>query len=147
MLVAFDQPSWIPIVVLPVTFLLLLFPDGHLPSPRWSWFAWVLGVGLTVVFFAILLDPAPMQESPVPGAANPIGIEAIRPFLEAAQFLIIVIPVGVLGSLTALVLRFRRSTGIERLQLRWLLTAAAFVALLYSGSDVRVARELLGRGG
>ena len=30
-LVAFDQPSWVPIVVLPVTFLLLLFPDGHLP--------------------------------------------------------------------------------------------------------------------
>ena len=133
-LVAFDQPSWVPIVVLPVTFLLLLFPDGHLPSPRWRWFAWGLGVALTVVFFSILLDPAPMQESPVPGAANPLGIEAISPFLEAAQFLIIAIPVGVLGSLTALVLRFRRSTGIERLQLRWLLTAAAFVALLYSGA-------------
>ena len=132
-LIAFDQPSWIPIVVLPVTFLLLLFPDGHLPSPRWRWFAWSLGVGLTVIFFAILLDPAPMQESPVPGAANPIGIEAISPFLEAAQFLIVVIPIGVLGSLIALVLRFRRSTGVERLQLRWLLTAAAFVALLYSG--------------
>ena len=133
-LIAFDQPSWIPIVVLPVTFLLLLFPDGHLPSPRWRWFAWVLGVALAVVFLAILLDPAPMQESPVPGAANPLGIEAIRPFLEAAQFLIVVIPIGVLGSLIALVLRFRRSTGVERLQLRWLLTAAAFVALLYSGA-------------
>ena len=132
-LVAFDQPSWIPIVVLPVTFLLLLFPDGHLPSPRWRWFAWVLGVALAVVFLAILLDPAPMQESPVPGAANPIGIDGIGPLLGAAQFLILVIPIGVLGSLTALVLRFRRSTGIERLQLRWLLTAAAFVALLYSG--------------
>ena len=133
-LIAFDQPSWLPIVVLPVTFLLLLFPDGHLPSPRWRWFAWVLGVGLTVVFFSILLDPAPMQESPIPDVANPIGIEAIGPLLGAAQFLIIVIPLGVLGSLTALVLRFRRSTGIERLQLRWLLTAAAFVALLYSGA-------------
>jgi signal transduction histidine kinase len=133
-LIAFDQPSWIPIVVLPVTFLLLLFPDGHLLSPRWRWFAWGLGVGLTLVVLAILLDPAPMQESPVPDAANPIGIEAISPFLEAAQFLIVVIPIGVLGSLTALVLRFRRSAGVERLQLRWLLTAAAFVALLYSGA-------------
>ena len=133
-LIAFDQPSWVPIVVLPVTFLLLLFPDGHLPSPRWRWFAWGLGVGLTFVFFSILLDPAPMQESPVPDAANPLGIEAIGPFLAAAQVLILVIPVGVLGSLTALVLRFRRSTGIERLQLRWLLTAAAVVALLYCGA-------------
>ena len=49
-------------------------------------------VALAVVFLAILLDPAPMQESPVPGAANPIGIEAISPFLEAAQFLIVVSP-------------------------------------------------------
>jgi signal transduction histidine kinase len=132
-LVAFDQPSWVPIVVLPVTFLLLLFPDGHLPSPRWRWFAWALGIALTVVFFAILLDPAPMEESPVPDVANPIGIEALSPILGAAQFLIIAIPIGVLASLTSLVLRFRRSTGIERLQLRWLLTAAVIVALLYSG--------------
>ncbi len=131
---AFDSPSWVPIVVLPVTFLLLLFPDGHLPSRRWRWFAWALGIGLTMVYFAILLDPAGMSESPVPNAQNPLGIEALAPFLEAAQALILVIPIGVIGSLTSLVLRFRRSPGIERLQLRWLLTAFAFVALLYSGA-------------
>jgi signal transduction histidine kinase len=44
---------------------------------------------------------------------------------------IVTIPIGVAGSLLALVLRFRRSTGIERLQLRWLVTAAAIVAVLY----------------
>ena len=54
-LIAFDSPSWVPIVVLPVTFLLLLFPDGHLPSPRWRWFAWALGVGLDG---DLLRDPA-----------------------------------------------------------------------------------------
>ena len=58
-LIAFDSPSWVPIVVLPVTFLLLLFPDGHLPSPRWRWFAWSLGVALVVVYLSILLDPGP----------------------------------------------------------------------------------------
>ncbi|HUF58234.1 MAG TPA: histidine kinase [Actinomycetota bacterium] len=133
-LIAFDQPSWLPIVVLPVTFLLLLFPDGHLPSPRWRWFAWALGIGLILVFFSILLDPAPMQESPVADVRNPIGIEALGPILHAAQALILVIPIGVIASLTALVLRFRRSRGVERLQLRWLLTAAAFVGLLYTGA-------------
>ena len=54
-LIAFDSPSWVPIVVLPVTFLLLLFPDGHLPSPRWRWFAWSLGVALVR---DLPLDPA-----------------------------------------------------------------------------------------
>jgi signal transduction histidine kinase len=135
-LIAFDSPSWVPIVVLPVTFLLLLFPDGRLPSPRWRWFAWALGVGLVVVYFAILLDPGPLQESPVPNVPNPLGIDALGPFLDVAQAMILVIPIGVIASLTALVMRFRRSSGVERLQLRWLLTAAAFVAVLYSGAMV-----------
>jgi signal transduction histidine kinase len=133
-LLAFDSPSWVPVVVLPVTFLLLLFPDGHLPSPRWRWFAWVLGIGLTVVYFAILLSPGPLQESPVMDVPNPLGIDALDPFLDVAQAVILVIPIGVIASLTALVMRFRRSSGVERLQLRWLLTAAVFVALLYAGA-------------
>ncbi len=133
-LIALDSPSWVPIVVLPVTFLLLLFPDGHLPSPRWRWFAWSLGVALAVVYFAILLDPAPMSESLAPKEPNPLGIEALRSFLNAVQAVILVLPIGVIASLTALVLRFRRSNGVERFQLRWLLTASAFVALLYAGA-------------
>ncbi len=135
-LIAFDSPSWVPIVVLPVTFLLLLFPDGHLPSPRWRWFAWSLGVALVVVYLSILLYPGLLEESIAPTARNPLGIDALGPFLDVAQALILVIPIGVIGSLTSLVLRFRRSSGIERLQLRWLLTAAAFVAVLYSGAMI-----------
>ncbi len=146
-LLAIDQPSWVPIVVLPITFLLLLFPDGHLPSRRWRWFAWAIGIGLTLVYLAILLDPAPIEESPVPNAPNPIGIEALRPILAGAEALIFVIPVGVLGSLTALILRFRRSTGIERLQLRWLLSAAGFVALLYCGVILASLGSAWGGGG
>ena len=146
-LLAFDSPSWVPIVVLPVTFLLLLFPDGHLPSPRWRWFAWGVGVGLTVVYFAILLDPGPLESPPVPAVPNPLGIEALGPILDVAQALILVIPIGVLGSLAALVLRFRRSAGIERLQLRWLLTAAGFVALLYSAALFASLGSSWGGGG
>jgi signal transduction histidine kinase len=88
-------------------------------------------VALTILFFAILLGPGVMEEAPVP-ARNPLGIESIGLFLDGAQILLLVIPIGALASLASLVLRFRRSTGIERLQLRWLLTAAAIVAILYS---------------
>ena len=129
---AIDQPGWVPIVAIPATFLLLLFPDGHLPSPRWRWFARVIGGGLVFIFLAILLDPAPIEGGTVPGAPNPLGLEFLRPFLSFALVSIVLIPIGALGSLLSLVLRFRRSEGIERLQLRWLVTAAVFVAVLYS---------------
>ena len=129
---ALDQPMWIPIVAVPVTFLLLLFPEGHLPSPRWRWFAWALGVSMAITFFAILLAPGPMVESPFPELRNPLGIEALRPVLSVALISIVMLPIGVIGSLLSLVLRFRRSTGIERLQLRWLVSAAATVGILYA---------------
>jgi len=129
---ALDQPMWIPIVVIPTTFLLLLFPDGRLPSPRWRWFARVLGVGLGIIFLAILFDPGPIEGGTLPKAPNPLGLESLRSLLSFALVVLLVIPIGAVGSLLSLVQRYRRSTGIERLQLRWLVTAAGFVAVLYS---------------
>ena len=145
-LYAIDSPSWVPIVVLPITFLLLLFPDGHLPSRRWRWFAWTIGIGISLVYLVILVGPGKLEESPVKGATNPIGIEALRPILEGAQALILVIPIAVLGSLLALILRFRRSSGIERLQLRWLLTAAGFVAVFFSVAIIASIGSTWGTG-
>ena len=143
---AIDSPSWVPIVVLPITFLLLLFPDGHLPSPRWRWFAWSIGIAISLVYLVILLGPGMLEESPVKGATNPLGIEALGPILEGGQALILVIPFAVLGSLLALILRFRRSSGIERLQLRWLLTAAGFVAVFFSVAIIASLGNTWGTG-
>jgi signal transduction histidine kinase len=133
---AFDQPMWVPIVGLPATFLILLFPDGHLPSPRWRWFAWVLGVSMVITFLAILFGPGQFEESAFPNVVNPLGSEALRPVLAVATASIVMLPIGVIGSLVSLVQRFRRSTGIERLQLRWLVTAAGTVAILYASALV-----------
>src|SRR5207249_2201015 len=129
---AIDAPMWVPIVGLPATFLILIFPNGHLPSPRWRWFARVLGGGLTLVFLAILFGPGKLDTSAVPGIENPLGIESLRPVLPFVLGLIALLPVGIVASLVALVRRFRRSAGIERLQLRWLVTAASVVAVLYA---------------
>jgi signal transduction histidine kinase len=129
---ALDQPMWLPIVAIPVTFLLLLFPEGHLPSPRWRWPVRILGASMVIVFLTIVLTPGRMTESPFPRLENPLGVEALRALLSVTIVALIVLPIGVIGSLVSLVLRFRRSTGIERLQLRWLVTAAATVAILYA---------------
>jgi signal transduction histidine kinase len=130
---AIDQPMWIPVVAIPATFLLLLFPDGHLPSPRWRWFARILGGGLVFIFLVILFSPGPIEGGALAGAQNPLGLESLRPFLGVALVTILIIPIGAVGSLVSLVQRFRRSRGIERLQLRWLVTAATVVAATYAG--------------
>jgi signal transduction histidine kinase len=129
---AIDSPSWVPVVVLPITFVILLFPDGHLPSPRWRWFAWGVGICLAIVYLSILLDPNTFLDSDLERFTSPLGIEALAPILEVTEGLILVIPIAVLGSLAGLIVRFRRSSGVERLQMRWLLSAAAVVAILYT---------------
>ena len=136
MALALDDPTWVPIVGLPATFLILLFPDGHLPSPRWRWFARVLGASLVIIVLAILFEPGPFEDSGFPNVVNPLGIEALRPVLSVALVFIAALPIGVIGSLVALVQRFRRSAGIERLQLRWLVTAAGMVGVLYASALV-----------
>jgi signal transduction histidine kinase len=131
---ALNGPTWIPIVLLPATFLLLLFPDGHLPSARWRWFAWTLGIAYGLFGLLILFSPGRMTDSGYPEVVNPIGIESLRSVMGPALVLLAFAPIGVIGSVASLVMRFRRSSGIERLQLRWLVTAAAIVGVTYTGA-------------
>jgi signal transduction histidine kinase len=136
MALALNSPTWVPFIGLPATFLILLFPDGHLPSPRWRWFARILGASLVIIVLAILFEPGRFEDSAFPNVTNPLGIEALRSVLSVALVFIAALPIGVIGSLIGLVQRFRRSTGIERLQLRWLVTAASAVGVLYASALV-----------
>ncbi len=129
---AVNEGSWAVFILLMGAFLILLFPDGRLPSRRWRPVAWAAGAAMVVVPVAIALQPGALEEGPVAGMVNPIGMEQAEGFL----FVLIVvflplIPLTILASALGLVVRFRRSSGIERLQLKWLTFAGAQVALLY----------------
>jgi signal transduction histidine kinase len=126
-----DGVMWVPIVALPATFLILLFPSGHLPSPRWRWFARILGSGFVLFFVAAVFSPGSLADSGYPNVQNPLGLQTLGPFLQVALVFVAIIPVGIVASLVSLVQRYRRSSGVERLQLRWLVTAATIVGVLY----------------
>jgi signal transduction histidine kinase len=119
------EPTWIPLIGLSGIFLVLLFPDGHLPSPRWRWFARVAAGALVVGVAAILFQAGTFAS--FPQYSNPLGVSWAGPFLLS----ILAIPIAIGGAAVSLVQRFRRSSGDERLQLKWLATAVAFMAVVF----------------
>jgi MFS family permease len=112
------------------TFLILLFPDGRLPTPRWRPVAWIAGVSMVMVIIAFM--PGKPAESAVPTMDNPLGSEWAEPVLMGLLFVFLpLIPLSILACAVSLVLKFRRSSGVERLQLKWLASAGVVVAVLY----------------
>jgi hypothetical protein len=129
---AINEASWAPWIGLIGTFLILLYPDGHLPSPRWRPVGWLSAVTIVVVTIAIMFSPGTLEESPVPDMVNPLGSQVAQPILTVLLIVFFpLLPLCFGACALALVLRFRRTRGIERQQVKWLATAGAVVALLY----------------
>jgi MFS family permease len=129
--------SWIPFILVPCTFLLLLFPDGGLPSRRWRWVAWCAGAGIVGALLTSGLQPGPVED--YPQLENPYGIEsAVLDPLTGLVFVVLLI--GMVGSSASLVARFRRARGELRHQIKWLALAGAFAGLIVpiavAGSDL-----------
>jgi hypothetical protein len=97
--------------------LLLLFPTGQLPSPRWRPVAWAAFAVLVLAAFSAPFLPGP----PAPGLPpNPIAIPPLEGLLRLAYASAGVVLAGViLAALVSLVVRFRRARGVERQQLKW----------------------------
>ena len=136
LVVALSSGIWVPAIGLMGTFLLLLFPDGHPPSRRWRPLAWFSGLLIFGMWLLFVLAPAPldelMGEGYVPSTPNPLGVDALEFFFAGPLFvLLLLLPLCMLACAVSLVVRFRRSRGEERLQLKWLTTGAAVTAVVY----------------
>jgi signal transduction histidine kinase len=129
--IAVSAPLWAPAIGLMGTFLLLRFPNGQLLSPRWKKVEWLSAIAISVTTISIMFSPGTLEESGYPNLSNPLAIESLKPVFDALIPIILLIPVTILASAASLVLRFRRSTGTERLQVKWLTTAAAVIAVIY----------------
>ena len=129
--------SWMPFILVPCTFVLLLFPDGHLLSPQWRWVAWCAGAGIAGGFITTGITPGPLEDQPT--VDNPFGIHtALIDPLTGLSLLLIAI--GMVGSAASAVIRFRRAHGERRQQMKWLALAGTVVAVTVPvsvvGSDV-----------
>ena len=71
---AYASYSWVAFILVPATFLLLLFPDGRLLSPRWRWVAWSASAGIAGSFVTGILTPGPLED--YPEIVNPFGVSS-----------------------------------------------------------------------
>jgi len=115
-----------------IPFLLLLYPDGHLPSRRWRPSLWL---AVAVVATAFVTTAFSAEPDPVAGAlTNPLALPALGPMFEwliayvvfPGQLVLIVL------ALLSLVARFRNGEGVERQQVKVLLWVGTVAVIFFA---------------
>jgi hypothetical protein len=126
----FASWAWYPTIALVLLFTPLLFPDGRPPSPRWWPLAWLAGA--TTAAFVVLAAVQPTLELGAGRVANPIGVASVGnpEHSTVGRVLLDLSGVLVVAAVASLVVRFRRSRGGERLQLKWFTYACALLPLV-----------------
>jgi signal transduction histidine kinase len=115
----------IPVSLIPLVFL--LFPGGTLPSRRWRPVAWLSAVPIVLLPLAVVISATANWSRPLEVmAGRASGVSRVALVMFFAGFLIL--SVAAVLAVIAVAVRFRRSTGDERLQLKWFVAASIFVA-------------------
>jgi signal transduction histidine kinase len=130
--------SWVTISIFPagaLALLLLLFPDGHLPSRRWKPLA-ATCVAVTAVLVPVaIFYPGPLSTSTnFATPNNPIGLPITGGLEVAVQAVGLLWLPGIalfLAAACAPLVRMRRAAGEERQQLKWIAYAVAVTAVAY----------------
>jgi hypothetical protein len=120
---------WFPLIGLILIFTPLLFPDGRLPSPRWRFVAW--GAAFALALVVLLAAFRERIESQGISMDNPVGIPGIEDpekstlgsVLLGSFFVFLIL------ALVSVVVRYLRSEGVQRQQIKWLMLATALAAL------------------
>ena len=121
---------WFPLLGLTMIFTPLLFPDGKPPSPRWRPVVWAAGLALALITFLAAFR----ERIEFPGISmdNPVGIPGIEnpENSRIGSVLLAFYLVFVAAALVSVVLRYLRSGGMQRQQIKWLMFATLMALLL-----------------
>ena len=111
--------SWLfdPPLALLVTLVLLLFPNGRLPSPRWRLVGWLSAASVILASVGAAVGAIPRSANFVVDSGGVLDTSSrIGPDVQALS--ILAFACGVV-CVAGLIVRFRRSRGPERQQLKW----------------------------
>jgi F0F1-type ATP synthase membrane subunit c/vacuolar-type H+-ATPase subunit K len=112
----FGSWSWIPLVLVPTSLLLLLFPDGRVLSPRWRVVAWCAGFGIVGYSLNSALETGGLGD--FPKISNPYGVDS--PLVGMVGLAgVILAGCSTVASAVSLIVRMRRADSEQRQQIKW----------------------------
>ena len=127
---------WFVMLALALFYLPMLFPDGRLLSRRWLPVAVLAGIAASgFVLPRAFMDTLPLNEAPGYEIDNPIGIDGLGPVENLPIFGVLLnglLVIAFVGTAASVVVRFRRSRGVERLQMKWFV----YVTVVFVGGSI-----------
>jgi len=115
---------------------LMLFPSGRTVSPRWRWWLWFgisVNIAIVLIGFVHPLPLAPDAPGRVGQLQNPLALPGSESSWNVVLGITVALSViALLGGGLSVIIRYRRSVGEERAQLRW--AAWALVPLLVAST-------------
>jgi hypothetical protein len=134
----------VPVLSLAPTFLLLLFPNGRLASRRWRPVAWLAVSAVVMSVIGLAFRPGRLDED-YPSVTNPFGIEGragdVLDLMRSAGAALAI--AALVLSLVSIVVRFWRSRGEERQQLKWIAYAGGIMVAALLAGEVIPGPELV----
>jgi hypothetical protein len=118
---------WVPGVGPAMTFGLLLFPDGRPPTRRWRIGGLLAAVSLAALGFGLAFTPGPLPD--YPEVDNPVGVAFIEgSALEDGGVGWFLLSACVVICAVSMAVRYRRTTGEQRQQIKWFVFASVLIA-------------------
>ncbi len=125
------QWDWIVFVSLLSIYLVLLFPNGHLASPRWRIIAWLGAAAILTTAAFESFHPGHLPSYEVENPLEVHGADGLLAVLDPVGYTLLI--VALVGAVASMVFRFRRTApGVERQQLKWFAFAAAVIVVSFS---------------
>lgn len=122
---ALTEVLFVPVLV-SLAVMVLLFPTGSLPSPRWRPVLWMATGGAAASFLLLAVNPGKLEPAAGVTFQNPLAIESLRGVISTTLVgLAWITSLAVAGCIIGLVVRYRRGDAELRQQVKWLALAAA----------------------